>query len=107
MSLFQTYLSLLPSDYHGDSLYAYCLAQSLLPSEPDKSCDLFIDAVFMGISMRCDMLTIYCDDIKTASHDEFYKHFLGNADESCDPLLIYYRKVAIATGILTSSYIAR
>ena len=34
-------------------------------------------------------------------------HFHGNADESCDPRLIYYRKVAIATGMmLTSSYIA-
>ena len=35
----------------------------------------------------------------TGIDDELYKHCHGNADESSDPLLVYYHKVTIATVI--------
>ena len=37
-----------------------------------------------------------------ASDDELYKHCHGDADQSSDPLLIYYHKVIIATGMILS-----
>ena len=98
MSLFQTYLSLLPFRYHSDALYQFYLAQSLLPCDPDKSCDLFIDAVAMGISMCLYVNNVI--NVVTASDDELYKHCHGSADESCDPLLTYYRKVIIIARVI-------
>jgi len=35
----------------------------------------------------------------TGVNDELYKHCCGDTDESCDPLLIYYHKVTIATAV--------
>lgn len=96
---FQTYLGLLPSKYQGDALYQFCLGQSLLLSDPDKSCDLFIDAVAMGISMCYYVNTIVYYGI-TARDDEVYKYCHGNVDELCDPLLTYYQKVTIVTRLI-------
>lgn len=91
MSLFQTYLSLLPSSYRHGTLYGFYLAQSFLSSEPKKACNIFINTAAMGIGKLLwkhhhDTSFIDCDD-------ELYKHCRGDTDESGDPLSVYYHKV--------------